>query len=46
MQRYRIRRVTIRSLLSLGLVLGSGLALPFGCLFALVIADVELKTIG
>jgi hypothetical protein len=40
MQRYRIRRVTIRSLLRFGLVLGSWLALPFGCLFALITAQV------
>lgn len=40
MQRYRIRRVTIRSLLRFGLVLGSGLALPFGCLFALITAQI------
>ncbi len=40
MQRYNIRRVTIRSLLRFGLVLGSGLALPFGCLFALIVAQV------
>ena len=38
MQRYTIRRVPIRPLLRFGLVLGGGLALPFGCLFALVIA--------
>ena len=38
MQRYKIRGVTIRSLLRFGLVLGSGLALPFGCLFALIVA--------
>ena len=40
MQRYKIRGVTIRSLLRFGLVLGSGLALPFGCLFALIVAQV------
>jgi len=31
--------VTIRSLLRFGLVLGSGLALPFSCLFALIVAQ-------
>ena len=40
MQRYTIRRVPIRPLLRFGLVLGGGLALPFGCLFALIIAKV------
>jgi hypothetical protein len=38
MKRYRVRRVPIRPLLRFGLVLGGGVALPFGCLFALVIA--------
>ena len=38
MQRYTIRRVPIRPLLRFGLVLGGGLALPFGCLFALAVA--------
>ena len=38
MQRYKIRRVSIRPLLRFGLVLGGGLVLPFGCLFALLAA--------